>query len=38
LVPTGLHTGTVSRIGGRLFVFAARNPAAPALEVYDITP
>jgi hypothetical protein len=37
-VPTGLHTGTISAIGGRLYVFAARNPAAPALEVYDITP
>jgi hypothetical protein len=37
-VAQGLHTGTVSAIGGRTFVFAARNPSAPALVVYDITP
>jgi hypothetical protein len=37
-VSTGLHTGTVARIGGRLFVFAAKNPGSPALQVYDITP
>jgi hypothetical protein len=37
-VATGLHTGTVARVGGRLFVFAAKNPADPALQVYDITP
>jgi hypothetical protein len=34
----GLHTGTVAEIGGRLFVFAAKNPADPALHVYDISP
>lgn len=33
----GLHTGTVARIGGRVFVFAAKNPANPALQIYDIT-
>ncbi len=33
----GLHTGTFARIGGRDFVFAARNPADPALVVYDVT-
>jgi hypothetical protein len=38
LVDTGLHTGTVARIGGRLYVFAAKNPPNPALKVYDITP
>jgi hypothetical protein len=37
-VAGGLHTGTVARIDGRLYVFAARNPPAPALVVYDITP
>ena len=37
VVPTGLHTGTLARIGGRLYVFAARNPAGPSLQVYDIT-
>ena len=33
----GLHTGTFVKIGGRDFVFAARNPGAPALVVYDVT-
>ncbi|MBM4188238.1 MAG: hypothetical protein FJ206_13120 [Gemmatimonadetes bacterium] len=37
-VATGLHTGTVAAIGGRTYVFAAKNPAAPALQIYDITP
>lgn len=37
LVSTGLHTGEVARIGGRLYVFAAKNPADPTLQVYDIT-
>ncbi|MBL8987388.1 MAG: hypothetical protein JNJ80_14045 [Gemmatimonadetes bacterium] len=36
-VSTGLHTGTLARIGGRLYVFAAKNPTDPALQVYDIT-
>ena len=34
---TGLHTGTFATIGGRDFVFAAKNPADPALMVYDVT-
>ncbi len=33
----GLHTGTFFSIGGRDFVFAARNPGDPALVVYDVT-
>jgi hypothetical protein len=33
----GLHTGTFSSIGGRDFVFAARNPSSPARVVYDVT-
>lgn len=33
----GLHTGTFARIGGRDFVFAARNPSEPALVIYDVT-
>ncbi|MFL5520426.1 MAG: Ig-like domain-containing protein [Gemmatimonadales bacterium] len=37
LVANGLHTGTFAEIGGRLFVFAARNPGSPGLEVYDVT-
>ncbi len=37
VVANGLHTGEVVRIGGRLFVFAAKNPPNPSLQVYDIT-
>jgi hypothetical protein len=36
-VDRGLHTGTFAEIGGRRFVFAAKNPTAPALLVYDVT-
>ncbi len=36
-VNTGLHTGEIAVIGGRTYVFAARNPPQPALQVYDIT-
>jgi hypothetical protein len=36
-VPQGLHTGEVAVIGGRTYVFAARNPENPALLIYDIT-
>jgi len=43
LVSTGLHTATFGTIGGRLYAFAARNPAQlpsppnPALMIYDVT-
>jgi hypothetical protein len=37
LVTQGIHTATVAEIGGRRYVFAARNPPDPALLVYDIT-
>jgi hypothetical protein len=37
LVADGIHTATVAEIGGRRYVFAARNPKSPALLVYDIT-
>ena len=37
LVTQGLHTGEVAEIDGRTYVFAARNPANPALLIYDIT-
>jgi len=38
----GLHTGTFATIGGRRYVFAARNPGpagapAPALVIFDVT-
>lgn len=37
LVGGGLHTGTFAEIGGRLYVFASKNPAGPALVVFDVT-
>jgi hypothetical protein len=37
LVDTGLHTATFASIGDRRYVFAARNPSAPALMIYDVT-
>ena len=35
----GLHTGTFADIGGRRYVFAARDPAVslPAMMIYDVT-
>jgi hypothetical protein len=39
LVPAGIHTARVTDIGGRRYVFAARNPgssATPALLIYDL--
>jgi hypothetical protein len=38
----GLHTGTFAVIGGRRYVFAARNPGPPgapppALVIFDVT-
>lgn len=37
VVANGLHTGTLAQIGGRRYVFAARNPGSPAMMVYDVT-
>lgn len=37
VVANGLHTGEVARIGGRTYVFAAKNAPDPSLQVYDIT-
>lgn len=37
LVSQGLHTATVETVLGRTFVFAARNPANPALMTFEIT-
>ena len=37
LVSQGLHTATVETIAGRTYVFAARNPANPALLTFEIT-
>jgi hypothetical protein len=37
LVAQGIHTATIAEIGGRRYVFAARNPSNPALLIFDIT-
>ncbi|MGH9258601.1 MAG: hypothetical protein ACRD08_01695, partial [Acidimicrobiales bacterium] len=37
LVAAGLHTATLGMIGGRLYVFAAKDPPNPALMIYDVT-
>jgi len=37
LVSQGLHTATVETVGGRTYVFAARNPANPALMIFEVT-
>jgi len=37
LVADGIHTATIAELGGRRYVFAARNPSSPALLIYDIT-
>lgn len=36
-VGTGVHTASLADIGGRRYVFAARNPVDPALLIYDVT-
>jgi hypothetical protein len=36
-VVQGLHTVTLARIGTKLYAFAARNPASPALLIYDLS-
>jgi hypothetical protein len=36
-VSTGLHTGTLSVLGGKLYAFTARNPANPALLIFDLS-
>ncbi|HEX3276751.1 MAG TPA: hypothetical protein VHR43_17985 [Gemmatimonadales bacterium] len=37
LVSQGIHTATIADLGGKRYVFAARDPADPALLVYEIT-
>jgi hypothetical protein len=34
---TGLHTGSLATIGGKLYAFAAKDPSEPALEIYDLS-
>jgi hypothetical protein len=36
-VSSGVHTATFAAIGGRQYVFAAKNPPSPALLVLDVT-
>lgn len=36
-VSTGLHTATFSEINGRLYAFGAKDPAAPAFLILDVT-
>ena len=36
-ISSGFHTATFGEIGGRRYAFAARNPPAPALHIYDVT-
>jgi hypothetical protein len=33
----GVHTATFGEIGGKRYVFAARNPPQPALLIYDVS-
>jgi hypothetical protein len=33
----GVHTATFGEVGGKRYVFAARNPPDPALLIYDVT-
>lgn len=36
-VVQGIHTVSLGRVGTRLYAFAARNPAGPALQIYDLS-
>jgi hypothetical protein len=36
-VSAGLHTGEVAVINGRTYVFAARDPGQPQMDIFDIT-
>ncbi|HXW98055.1 MAG TPA: hypothetical protein VEI47_10770 [Gemmatimonadales bacterium] len=36
-VGTGLHTGSLSVIGGKLYAFTAKNPGSPALMIFDLS-
>jgi hypothetical protein len=35
-VVQGIHTVSLARIGTKLYAFAAKNPPAPALLIYDL--
>ncbi len=36
-VSSGLHTGTLAVINGKLYAFTAKNPSSPALHIYDLS-
>ena len=36
-VPTGAHTATIADIGGKRYVFAAKDPSGPAELIVDVT-
>jgi len=38
LVATGLHTATFGYIGGKRYIFAAKDPGSPALMIFEIAP
>lgn len=35
-VSAGVHTATFATIGGRRYLFAAKDPPSPALQIYDV--
>lgn len=37
LTPQGEHTGEVAVINGRTYVFCARDPGSPQMDIFDIT-
>jgi hypothetical protein len=37
-VPQGIHTVSLGRVATKLYAFAAKNPASPALLIYDLSP
>ena len=36
-VSAGLHTGSLSVIGGKLYAFGAKNPSSPALMIFNLS-
>lgn len=36
-VPNGVHTGALATIGGKLYAFAAKDPASCALVIFDLS-
>jgi hypothetical protein len=36
-ISAGLHTGSLAVIGGKLYAFTAKNPASPALVIFDLS-